>query len=96
MYVDISGWAVMLIGMGIVFFGLICLIAIIYFMGFCYSSFSKKKKAVETAAASNTATPAMPMPAANRQQFVAAVACAVAVQMGTEPDGLRIHSIRQV
>ena len=32
----------------------------------------------------------------NRPQFVAAVACAVATAMGTEPDGLRILSIRKI
>lgn len=56
------------------------------------------KKADETPAAPSLAASnqSQPEPIANRPQFVAAIASAIAMEMGTEPGGLRIHSIRRV
>lgn len=89
MYVDISSWGVMLIGMAVVFIGLISLIAILYFTSFCYGKFSKKKTEVETAPAAASAPQ-------DRAQFVAAVSAAIATEMGGDVSGIRIHSIRKV
>lgn len=89
MYVDISGWGVMLIGMAIVFIGLISLIAILYFTSFCYNLLSKKKPQAEEAPVAAAAPQ-------DRAQFVAAVSAAIATEMGGDVSGLRIHSIRKV
>lgn len=96
METQVSGWFVMLLGMGTVFVGLICLIFITMLMSFLLN----RKKPEAAAAAPAAAAPAAAAPAAapatiaNRPQFVAAVAAAIATEMGTEPAGLRIHSIR--
>lgn len=88
-------WFVMVLGMGTVFVGLICLIYISKLM-----SFLCRRKAAPLAQIAPVTVPVGLTPAAvpilNRPQFVAAVASAIAVQMGTEPGGLRIHSIRPV
>ncbi|MDL2217258.1 OadG family protein [Christensenellaceae bacterium OttesenSCG-928-M15] len=87
---------VMLLGMGTVFVGLICLIYISKVMSFFIGK-KKKPDQVEKASAPAAAVasqPMAPMGIANRPQFVAAVSAAIATCMGTEPDGLRIHSIR--
>lgn len=96
----LSGWFVMALGMGTVFVGLVCLIFVTMLMSFFCRL--KKEKPVEAAPVSmpSAAAPAAPVavaPAAimNRPQFVAAVSSAIAASMGTEPSGLRIHSIRQ-
>lgn len=56
------------------------------------------KKADETPVATPAAAnvPVQPEPIANRPQFVAAIASAIAMEMGTDVSGLRIHSIRRV
>lgn len=56
------------------------------------------KKADETPAATSPVAnmPVQPEPIANRPQFVAAIASAIAMEMGTDVSGLRIHSIRRV
>lgn len=97
MHVDISGGMVMLLGMGIVFFGLICLILITILMSVVVRAMAGRKKAKQTEElpVAQSAAPA-PAPIANRPQFVAAIASAIAAYMGTDLDGLRIHSIRRV
>ena len=83
---------VMLLGMGTVFIGLVCLIYISKIMSY----FIRSKQPVPAPAVSAPVVSAGPAPAAilNRPQFVAAVSAAIAMEMGTEPNGLRIHSIK--
>ncbi len=57
--------------------------------------FAKKAEA-EPMAPAVAAPASVPETIANRPQFVAAIASAIATHMGTEPGGLRIHSIRRV
>ena len=87
----------MLLGMGTVFVGLIALIFITKIMSaFCGKGKKAKAQPAVQAAAPAAAAVAAPKAIENRPQFVAAIAAAIAMQMGTEPAGLRIHSIRQV
>jgi len=86
---------VILMGIGVVFFGLICIILL-----------SMAMSAVCRAMGDKTAVPApaaaAPAPAArtdaipNRQAMVAAIAVAVAEEMGTDPAGIRILSIKKL
>ena len=95
---QISGWGVMALGMGVVFLGLVSLVYISQFMSIlCKAASQKRKTAVPALKGSIPATAAAELaPIANKPQFTAAVATAIALQMGTEPSGLRIHSIRPV
>lgn len=83
-----------LLGLGTVFFGLICLIFITKLMSAIITANEKKKAAAPVPAA------AAPAPAAetiaNRGAFVAAVAASIATVMGTDVSGVRIHSIKKV
>ncbi|MDD3920052.1 MAG: OadG family protein [Eubacteriales bacterium] len=90
---NISGWFVMLLGMGTVFFGLICLVAITRLMSFFTNKAAGKASAAP--AAVPAAAPAVQAGIPNRPQFAAAVAAAIATEMGTEPSGLRIVSIEK-
>lgn len=89
---NISGWFVMLLGMGTVFFGLVCLVAITKTMSFFTNKATSKAQAPAAApaapAAADTGIP-------NRPQFAAAVAAAIATEMGTNVSGLRILSIKK-
>ena len=94
---QMNGWFVMLLGMGTVFVGLICLIYITKLMSLVCKSGKGAKAEAAAAPAPQAAPPvasAAPAAIPNRAQFVAAKSAAIAMEMGTEPQGLRIHSIR--
>ncbi len=94
------------IGLAVVFFGLLCLIGIIYLMSFIFRLFNgeHRRDKLETERKAdlkelvNEVT--VPAPAAltgeRRRTLIAAVSAAVAEYMGTEPSALRIHSIKRV
>ena len=97
---ELSNLFVVCLGIGVVFVGLVCLIIICKIMGYLCTSFIHVKKAPEPAALA----PAAPQAAAasagpvikNRQEFVAAIAAAIAEDMGTDVSRIRIHSIKRL
>lgn len=86
---EYSNWFVCLMGMGTVFFGLICLILLTDLMGKILS----RGKAQEAPAAA-------PAPAVDngpiQPQVVAAISAAIAEDLGTDITGIRITSIKKV
>ena len=85
---EYSNVFVCLMGMGTVFFGLICLIVLTSLMGrIC----GKKKNTV-------SATPAAAPVAAepDRQELVAAISAAIAEELGTDISGIRILSMKKL
>ena len=97
---------VLAIGIGVVFFGLFCLIGIIYLMSFIYRLVSgeRKLRSIESNKVDlSELTPAqgkqyapVSLSPEQRRSMIAAVSVAVAEYMGTDPSALRIHSIRRV
>lgn len=87
---------VILMGVGVVFIGLICIILLSMAMSAVCRAMGDKTPAAPAAAA--PAAPAAPAAAAipNRQAMVAAIAVAVAEEMGTDPAGIRILSIKKL
>lgn len=85
--------SVCLIGIGVVFTGLICIIILCYIMSaFCKNSkTAEEKKAEIPAPAAATAAPIQ-----NKQEVVAAIAAAVAEVLGTDVSALRILSIKKI
>lgn len=88
---EVSNLLVVGMGLGVVFFGLICLIAVCYLVGF-FSRLGAKPEAPKQAAPAAAAVAAIP----NRQELVAAISVAIAIEMGTEPDALRIVSLKKM
>ncbi len=93
---DVSNLFVVLMGVGTVFVGLICIIALCTVMSaICRSTGS-------AAPAVTAPTPAAPAPAAsanaipNRQAMIAAIAAAIAEDLGTDISGIRILSVKQL
>ena len=86
---DYSNIFVCLMGMGTVFFGLICLIALIAFIG-------------RICGHSRQASPSVPVPVPpsapeqNQQELVAAVSAALAEELGTDITGIRILSMKKI
>ena len=78
---------VCLMGMGTVFFGLICLIVLTMIMGKIVGG-----RAVPAVAAPAPAAAAPAAPEGNRQEIAAAVSAAVAEELGTDITGIRILS----
>ena len=87
---DYSSVFVVLMGMGTVFFGLICLIVLTSIMGRILGR--EAAPAVAAPAAPAVAAPAEP----NRQELVAAVSAAIAEELGTDITGIRILSMKKV
>ena len=85
---DYSIIFVCLMGMGTVFFGLICLIVLTTLLGRICG-----RKQQEAPAA--TSVPAA-APAVNQQELIAAVSAAIAEELGTDITGIRILSIKKV
>ena len=86
---------VILMGIGVVFFGLICIILLCMAMSAICRSMGDKTPAPAPAAAAAPAAPAQ-QSIPNRQAMVAAIAVAVAEEMGTDPAGIRILSIKKL
>ena len=91
---DIPTWFVVVLGMVIVFIGLICLIALMSFMG----AIMKKVNAKPETAAEAAAPAAVPAEAdiPNRGELVAAISVALAEELGKDVKAIRIHSIKRV
>lgn len=90
---DIATWFVVVMGIGIVFIGLICLIALISLMGSIMKRVNARSAEQEAAAAvSAPVTEEIP----NRSELVAAVSVALAEELGKDVRAIRILSIKRV
>lgn len=86
-----SSLFVCLMGMGTVFFGLICLIVLTMIMGRVVGGHAAPAAAPVPAAAAVSAA-AEP----NRQEVVAAVSAAIAEELGADITGIRIVSMKKL
>lgn len=87
---DYSSLFVCLMGMGTVFFGLICLIVLTTLMSaICGRGHSPTAPVPAVPAAP-------PAPAEDRQALAAAIAAAVAEDLGTDITGIRILSLKKL
>jgi sodium pump decarboxylase gamma subunit len=87
---DYSSLFVCLMGMGTVFFGLICLIGLTTLMGRIVG----RSQSVSVPTTVPAATPVAAEP--NRQELVAAISAAIAEELGTDVTGIRIVSMKKL
>lgn len=89
---NVPNWFVSMMGMGVIFFGLICLIALTSVIRQIVSKLESSTPA--------PAAPAAPIPAAdvipNRQELVAAISVALAEELGEDVSAIRILSLKKV
>ena len=85
---DYSSAFVCLMGMGTVFFGLICIVALCYAMS-AVCRRTERRKTVPAA-------PAAPAETGDRGELVAAVSAALAEELGTDISGIRILSLKKL
>lgn len=91
---DVSSLFVVLMGVGTVFFGLICIIVLSTVMSAVCRSMGGTPAPVPAAPvpAAPTASAAIP----NRQAMIAAIAAAIAEEEGTDLSGIRILSVKKL
>ena len=89
-----SSLFVCLMGMGTVFFGLICLIILTMIMGKICGGAPSAIPTPAPVPASRSTAPAAPEP--NRQELVAAVSAALAEELGADITGIRILSMKKL
>ena len=89
---------VALLGLGTVFFGLICIIGLILLMNLIVSAVGKKKAGAPEAAEKGleTAPERDGIPEEKRGELLAAVCAAVAEELGTEVEALRVISFKRI
>ena len=88
---------VILMGLGVVFVGLICIIFVCMFMSFCIRKFEKKPSAgadVRQQSVNANAPAAAQIP--SRPELAAAIAAAIAEYTGKDISGIRILSIKKL
>lgn len=87
---------VILMGVGIVFIGLICIILLSMAMSAICRAMGDKTPAPAPAAVAPAAPAAPAETIPNRQAMIAAIAVAIAEEMGTDPSGIRILSVKKL
>ena len=85
---------VVLMGVGIVFIGLICLIMVCKITSFFCAL--GNKKATEEAPKAVAPAPVAAEPIADRKQFIAAVSAVIAEELGTDVSAIRILSVKKI
>ena len=94
-FLSISNTFVVLMGLSIVFIGLICINILCKIMGLFCAKFasnetlsSKSSEIISSNNASDTNV--------NRQEMLAAVSAAIAEELGTDVKAIRIHSVKKL
>ena len=89
---EVSSIFVVLMGLGTVFFGLICIIIICSIMGAICKSFVKEEPAKAPVSA-----PAAPSgEIANKQEIIAASCAVIAEELGTQISAIKVVSFKRV
>lgn len=91
---ELSNTFVCLMGVGTVFFGLICIILLCSIMSAVCSKLAKPES-VPAAAAAPTVTKAKTT-IANHQEFIAAVSAVIAEELGKDVSAIRILSVKEL
>lgn len=85
---EVSNLFVCLMGMGVTFFGLTCLILLTGVMGKICRKYEKKAVEPEKAVAEDVIP--------NRAEMIAAVSAVIAEELGTDVSAIRIHSFKKI
>lgn len=88
---------VVLLGLGIVFIGLICIVILCVLMGKVVRLLEKREMPAVAAAPEIPVAPAVSaVEIPNRQELVAAISCCLAEELGTDVSAIRIVSLKKV
>ncbi len=84
------------LGLGMVFFGLICIIALCYILGAIIRAFESRRPAPAAAQPTEQAAPAQTESITKNGALIAAISAAIAEDMGTDVSTIRIKSIKKL
>ena len=84
------------LGLGMVFFGLICIIALCYILGAIIRAFESRRPAPAAARPTEQAAPAQTESITKNGALIAAISAAIAEDMGTDVSAIRIKSIKKL
>ena len=93
---DMPTWLVCVLGVSVVFVGLIAIIAILYLMNYLIGLSKKNDKATTTSVATATSTATPVAAIENRREIIAAVCAAVAEEEGTDISAIRVISFKKL
>lgn len=96
---DLSVMTVILLGMGIVFLGLICIVILCVMVGKVIRLLEGKQAPAEAASAPVAPAAPVAVPVAeipNRAELVAAISCCIAEELGTDVEAIRILSLKKI
>ena len=91
-----ASWFVVLLGVAIVFVGLVTIILLCELMNYVYDKVTQGKKAAATEAPAAASAPTAPLAIPNREEFIAAVSAALAEEMGEDISAIRILSVKRL
>lgn len=86
---------IVLLGMGTVFLGLICIVFMCYGMSAIVKKFKKDEEKAEMASIV-PAAPVSPAPVADRQAVIAATCAVIAEELGADVRNLKVVSFKRV
>ena len=91
---EISNGFVVVMGLGVVFFGLICIVVLCSLM----SLILKEKGQANAVSAVPVASPAQnaAAPIANKQEIIAGVCAVIAEELGTDVSGIKVLSFKKI
>lgn len=84
-----------LLGIGVVFAGLVCIVIICKITSAFCNIGAKKEKVADSTGVQAATVPA-PTVIENRQEIIAAVSAAIAEELGTDISAIRIHSFKKL
>lgn len=91
---EVSNAFVVVLGVGVVFIGLICIIILCKIMSAICSLAGKENKNEPKTAIAPAAATAQPME--NRQEIIAAVSAVIAEELGTDVGAIRVLSFKKL
>ena len=93
---NISNAEVVLLGVGVVFFGLICIVVLCKIAGAIMQNMGSAAPAAAAAPAPAPARAQAPAGGADRDELLAAISAAAAEMLGTDMSGIRILSFKEL
>lgn len=93
---EVSNTLVCIMGMGVVFIGLICLVIICQLLRLCCMRFSSNSNTEEKIEATSATPVSVPDAIENREELIAAVSAVIAEDLGADGSGIRIRSFKRV
>lgn len=93
---NISNAEVVLLGVGVVFFGLICIVVLCKIAGAIMQNMGSAAPAAAAAPAPAPARAQAPAGGEDRDELLAAISAAAAEMLGTDMSGIRILSFKEL